>query len=907
MSNIPRRRFLAIAGGTVAGASAIWHGGTASAAAAAGLPAVIPAIRSWTAGSGTFSFSATTRIVVSSDTVRTAAEVLAEDLKLVTGQSVPVVAQVQPAAGDISLKPTDVPNVGKEGYELSVGPWIEVRGTPSGVFFGTRTLVQWLRQARSLPGGLARDWPRYPERGLLVANVPKHFSMTWWRGQIQELSYLKMNLLWIYVGYDSTPLREMTDIAKYAARYNIAVVPQLNMPDHMGRLLYNRPDLQLRARPQSLDLSNPEAYTFAQDLVKPLLNQFDTPHWHLGSDEYLLGANYSDYPQLANYAKQEHGPDAIPQDVHHGFINQLNEVVRAGGKTMRVWNDGIYPNGAVQISKNVVIEHWVQWPGRKTPQDFINEGYSVANSNQDFLYYDPGTRHPDPAKIYNEFRVGLFHGTPVVIPDENPRLLGAKLHLWTLPDTETEEFQSDKLMAPLRSLAQVLWGSPKPAADYTGFSPLITTVGRPPGFPVMRHTISPIDGTTSLWPHRVLVVRFYDSVDPGTIQLTVSSSAGAVPGSLTYDAATKSATFKPNRPWDWDTLYTASLTARDYAGHSISPAHQWSFRSAKAPTTAYPRSIWPDPEGPAVEKAVDGTPLELGVKFRTDVAGQARGVRFYKAPGDYSSHVGSVWTATGTRLARATFTEETAAGWQEVRFPTPVRLQANTTYVVSYSSPGGVYGYNDGFFASSGVDNGVLHALSGPAGGGNGVFATGVGVFPSSTFRSMNYWADVLFDPDEYSIWDLKDAPAWGARETQALEIGVKFQATTAGRVRGVRFWKGTHNTGTHIGSLWTGTGTRLASATFTGESAGGWQTVRFTDPVQIQPNTTYIVSYSSPTGAYSAIDGGLTNARVNGALRALSSTESGGNGVFALGAGVFPTRSYQARNYFVDAVFSVA
>lgn len=162
-----------------------------------------------------------------------------------------------------------------------------------------------------------------------------------------------------------------------------------------------------------------------------------------------------------------------------------------------------------------------------------------------------------------------------------------------------------------------------------------------------------------------------------------------------------------------------------------------------------------------------------------------------------------------------------------------------------------------------------------------------------------------MFAPDTYSIWDVRDAPVFGATEPTSLELGVKFRAQAAGRVHGVRFFKGTHNTGVHVGSLWTASGTRLASATFTGESASGWQEVRFANPVAVAANTTFVVSYSPPTGAYSATEQGLATARVNGALTALPSTAAGGNGVFATAQGTFPTSSYQSRNYFTDVVFS--
>lgn len=718
------------------------------------LPATIPALQSWTPGQGQFVLGPQAEVVLSTanaERLRATAEVFVDDLWLVTGQRVPIVVRDSGArGGDIELVLRDIAPempLSDEGYELEVGPSVEVRGTATGVFFGTRTLLQWFRQTRTVPAGLARDWPRYPERGLLVANVPKQFTMTWWQGQIRELSYLKMNLLWFYVGYETTPLDQMRAIAEFAGRYHVTVVPQLNMPDHMERLLRNRPDLQLPGRPQSLDLSNPAAYPFARDLMTPLLDEFDTPFWHLGSDEYLLGSSYDQYPQLLAYARQHYGPQAVPEDVHYGFINYINETVRANGKTMRVWNDGIHTNATVPVDTDVIIEHWTQWPRVKPPQQLVDEGYRLANSNQDFLYYDPGSRHPDPAAIYDRFTVGLFQAG-LRVPDDSPALLGAKLHLWTLPDVESEEEESDNLAAPLRSLAQVLWGSPRPAPDYAGFAPLIATLGRAPGFPPLRFRVAPIDGATSVPPNSAVSVRFYDDVRPDSIRLSLRVSDGAdVPGALGFDAATRTATFTPSAPLDWATVFTATLeAAENSAGDALPEPYSWSFRTAEAPHTGPPYTIWQDADAPALVSAPDGNPVELGVRFRSDIAGVVTGIRFYKGQRNIGTHVGNLWLPNGTRLATVTFTDESTAGWQQAQFDTPVSIAANTTYIASYHAPNGYYAATNDAFASAGKDSPPLHALRDGVDGGNGVFRYGASGFPGETFRATNYWVDVVFE-----------------------------------------------------------------------------------------------------------------------------------------------------------------
>jgi len=135
------------------------------------------------------------------------------------------------------------------------------------------------------------------------------------------------------------------------------------------------------------------------------------------------------------------------------------------------------------------------------------------------------------------------------------------------------------------------------------------------------------------------------------------------------------------------------------------------------------------------------------------------------------------------------------------------------------------------------------------------------------------------------------------------VEVGVRFQSAVAGFVSAVRFYKGPQNTGPHVGHLWSSDGTLLASATFTGETASGWQTAAFTNPVPIAPNTIYVVSYHSK-GFYSADPDYFASDHSKGPL---SAPAAGGNGVYARGtASSFPGATHGATNYWVDLVFTL-
>ncbi len=156
-------------------------------------------------------------------------------------------------------------------------------------------------------------------------------------------------------------------------------------------------------------------------------------------------------------------------------------------------------------------------------------------------------------------------------------------------------------------------------------------------------------------------------------------------------------------------------------------------------------SVWPASATPKTLSDPDTAPVEVGMKFRSDVAGYICGVRFYKSTANTGTHVGSLWSSSGTRLAQATFTQETASGWQQVSFATPIAIQANTVYVVSYLAPKGRYSVDEGYFTSKGVDTAPLHALKSGVSGNNGVYRYGSGGYPTDSYQGSNYWVDVVF------------------------------------------------------------------------------------------------------------------------------------------------------------------
>ena len=164
-------------------------------------------------------------------------------------------------------------------------------------------------------------------------------------------------------------------------------------------------------------------------------------------------------------------------------------------------------------------------------------------------------------------------------------------------------------------------------------------------------------------------------------------------------------------------------------------------------------SIWSNTTAPIVVGSGPDSAVELGVKFKSDVAGNITGIRFYKADANTGIHTGNLWTTNGVRLATVNFSNETDSGWQQALFATPVVIVPHTIYIASYHANNGHYSCDVNYFSGKGTDNPPLHALADGVAGGNGVYHYGAGsLFPNQTWNAANYWVDVVFQTESRPI-----------------------------------------------------------------------------------------------------------------------------------------------------------
>jgi len=240
---------------------------------------------------------------------------------------------------------------------------------------------------------------------------------------------------------------------------------------------------------------------------------------------------------------------------------------------------------------------------------------------------------------------------------------------------------------------------------------------------------------------------------PVVVSGTASDAGGGAIGGIEVSVdggiSWRRADGRANWSYTWTPTSSGSVTilsrAADDSGNVESPSAGVTVTVGGAATC--PCSVWPASAVPGVVSDSDTGSVNLGVKFTASQAGYITGIRFYKGPSNTGTHIGALWNSSGQLLASATFTGETASGWQQVDFPTPVPVEADTVYIASYLAPNGRYSGDNNYFAS-GVDSGPLHLPASADSGGNGVYLYGSSLgFPASSWAASNYWVDVVYMP----------------------------------------------------------------------------------------------------------------------------------------------------------------
>ncbi len=481
-------------------------------------PVVIPNIQQWIGDRGTFRLSSVSRICYDNDALLTTANVLAEDIYNMSRETLSVVKTDKPVTGDIylTLNCSDS-TVGSEGYLMDIGRYIEISANAdAGVFYGTRTLTQILKQDEnhlSVPRGFIKDFPKYKSRGFMLDVARKYFTPRYLENYIRQMSWLKLNEFHIHFtddqgfrlqseiypklsfeeGYSKQYIRELQDIAK---KYHVSIIPEIDLPGHASAIVNAYPETghalgtalnSLKPGLRPVDLSKDATYAITQGLLDEWVPLFDASDFHIGADEYPgygggegLNNLLKAYPELLTKAQQM--GLQTEADLYYNFINWMGDYVEATyGKKARFWEwpERFKPYTSIELENDMIFDAW-EGP------EAINrsaQGFDIINSNWKSTYIVPGTNmYPDLKILYEKWQPYWLDLTgSIKLAADDPHLLGAKFHNWNDYAGAYNEGGLDRFtLLPLMVFSEDIWGAPRRAA-YDIFKEDVKRIGNAPG------------------------------------------------------------------------------------------------------------------------------------------------------------------------------------------------------------------------------------------------------------------------------------------------------------------------------------------------------------------------------------------------------------------------------------------
>jgi hexosaminidase len=457
-----------------------------SAADLAALQRVVPQPVSITANGGAFTLTAAAAIHASPGAEPVAAD-LAAYLKQQTGLApqasdaadAPIQLVVQADGGD--------PALGTEGYTLQITP-VSVTltaATDAGLFHGVQTLRQLL-DGDKLQAGTISDHPRFAYRGVMLDVARHFFSVADVEAYIDAAALYKVDELHLHLsddqgwrlavpdwpklasvggasevgggagGYYSAA--DMKAIVDYAASRYMTVVPEIDMPGHVGAAVYAYSQLACDGRHHgpvttvspafdALCTSSQSTYRFVDSAMKAAAGATPGPYLHLGGDE----------------------AQALSLKQYDAFVQRAQNVVAAQGRTPVAWAEA----GTAPLLPQTVLEYW----NTAQPQPYVvqaaTHGTKLIMAPGDHAYLDQQYTPGFPLGLHWAGYIPVskaYAWDPVtVLPGVAPSaVLGVEAPLWT--ETVKSLADAETLAYPrLPAVAEIGWSAPD-SHDWSGFS-----------------------------------------------------------------------------------------------------------------------------------------------------------------------------------------------------------------------------------------------------------------------------------------------------------------------------------------------------------------------------------------------------------------------------------------------------
>ena len=275
---------------------------------------------------------------------------------------------------------------------------------------------------------------------------------------------------------------DMDEILSVARGEDVAIVPLLNSPGHLGRVLDTVAPEYRYQNSNSLDITSDDAKAFGIALVQKYAAYFadeGCEYFNMGCDEFandLYSSGGMGFGHLVSAGLYGDFAD---------YVNSLAGVLKSLDLTPRAFNDGIYYNNDTSVSfdQDIQVCYWSSgWNGYAvgSAATIVEEGHAVINTNGDYYYVLGKSDKFDGDKTgsgADSFRNYTFMGT--TFDEDESLVIGSMFCIWCdYPAAESET----EIAANVRQALRVMGGrmDKKNGADLT--SATVSNEAVPGGF-----------------------------------------------------------------------------------------------------------------------------------------------------------------------------------------------------------------------------------------------------------------------------------------------------------------------------------------------------------------------------------------------------------------------------------------
>lgn len=445
-------------------------------------PTVIPELQEWLGGSGDFTISDTSTIVVDPTSGFLAiANEFAKDYKDITKKDISVVEGTNPSAGDFYFTLNET-TLDSETYYMDVADIVTIKASEAtGAYWGTRSILQIIKQTGgSIPQGIAKDYPKYSVRGMQLDVGRKAIPLSFLEDVVKTMSWYKLNDFQVhlndnslsnmpgskdpyYAGFRleskfpnltsddiSYSKDDFRDFIKTSRLMGVNIVPEFDTPGHAAAFTRARPDIARSDNHQYLDVTNSDALSFVKDVYNEYLDGEDPVFdeatiVNIGTDEYKNGN----------------------KEAFRAYQDALLKYMRdEKGRTPRLWGSQTENSGTTPITvEGVQMNLW--YPGYANPKEMYEKGYDCINMSDGDLYIVPGAGYYNDYlnqnHIMNTWEPNIIENG-FEIPVGSKQMLGAAFAVWN--DTATKDLDVgisdveifDRIFAITPTFGAKLWG-----------------------------------------------------------------------------------------------------------------------------------------------------------------------------------------------------------------------------------------------------------------------------------------------------------------------------------------------------------------------------------------------------------------------------------------------------------------